>query len=115
LQAAVAQRPGLADLADVLAELHLELTEHMGKEETVLFPWIRSGRGELARTPIQVMMMEHESALQLLNRLRALRVAAATTLPAEIADHLSALDLHVREHMHLENNVLFPRALRGED
>lgn len=115
LQAAVAGRPGLADLAAVLADLRIELTEHMAKEETVLFPWIRSGRGDLARTPIQVMLMEHESALRLLNRARALSVAMAPAPPAEIADELAALDRHVREHMHLENNVLFPRALRGEE
>jgi regulator of cell morphogenesis and NO signaling len=118
LQAAAAKRPGIAELADVFAHLRSELTEHMAKEETVLFPWIRSGRGDLARTPIQVMMMEHESALQLLNRVRALRQAPAATAPplaAEIVERLGDLDRHVREHMHLENNVLFPRALRSEE
>ena len=118
---AAARRPGVveqADLAAAFAELRTELTEHMAKEETVLFPWLRSGRGDLARTPIQVMMMEHESTLRLLNRVRALRQAFATVTPApaaQIVDRLSELDRHVREHMHLENNVLFPRALRGEE
>jgi len=116
-----ARRPGVVehnDLADAFARLRTELTEHMAKEETVLFPWLRSGRGDLARTPIQVMMMEHDATLQLLNRVRALRQAFAAAAPApaaEIVDRLSELDRHVREHMHLENNVLFPRALRGEE
>lgn len=114
LQLAVRAQPALADLAGAFAQLREELTEHMGKEETVLFPWLRSGRGDLARTPIQVMMMEHEATLRLLNHVRALRTAAPA-LPAEIAAQLSALDRHAREHMHLENNVLFPRALRGEE
>ena len=105
------------DLADAFARLRTELTEHMAKEETVLFPWLRSGRGDLARTPIQVMMMEHDATLQLLNRVRALRqaFAAAPASVTEIVDRLCALDRHVREHMHLENNILFPRALRGEE
>lgn len=118
LRVAVRERPGMAELADVFADLRAELVEHMAKEETVLFPWIRSGRGDLARTPIQVMMMEHESTLQLLNRVRALRQGPAATAPplaAEIVERLGDLDRHLREHMHLENNVLFPRALRGEE
>jgi regulator of cell morphogenesis and NO signaling len=116
-----ARRPAVVEqeeLAAAFADLRSELTEHMAKEETVLFPWLRSGRGDLARTPIQVMMMEHEATLRLLNRVRALRqaFAAAAPLPAaDIVDRLCALDRHVREHMHLENNVLFPRALRGEE
>lgn len=115
-----ARRPGAAeqhDLAGAVADLRSELMEHMAKEEAVLFPWLRSGRGALARTPIQVMMMEHEATLRLLNRVRALRqaFAAAAAPAAEIVDRLSELDRHVREHMHLENNILFPRALRGEE
>lgn len=104
-----------ADLADAVAHLRGDLTEHMAKEETVLFPWLRSGRGDLARTPIQVMVMEHDATLRLLNRVRALRLAAVATLPHGVVDRLAQLDRHVREHMHLENNVLFPRALRGDE
>lgn len=122
LRAAAARRPGVAldDLADAFAHLRVDLSEHMAKEETVLFPWLRSGRGDLARTPIQVMMMEHEATLRLLNHVRALRQACAAAAPtpaavAEIVERLSELDRHVREHMHLENNILFPRALRGEE
>lgn len=110
--------PALDDLVEAFAHLCVELGEHMAKEETVLFPWLRSGRGALARTPIQVMMMEHDATLRLLNHVRALRLAWSSAAPAaagEVAERLGDLDRHVREHMHLENNVLFPRALRGEE
>jgi regulator of cell morphogenesis and NO signaling len=120
LAAAAATLPRLAareELAEAFDRLRTELTEHMAKEEAVLFPWLRSGRGDLARTPIQVMMMEHESTLRLVNevrgRLRAF-AAAAPLRAADITGRLAELDRHVREHMHLENNVLFTRALRGE-
>jgi regulator of cell morphogenesis and NO signaling len=120
LRAAAGRQPGSAaldDLADAIARLRVDLCEHMAKEETVLFPWLRSGRGDLARTPIQVMMMEHDATLRLLNHVRALRQTWVATAPAaaEIVERLTALDRNIREHMHLENNVLFPRALRGEE
>ena len=118
LLAAAERRPAVAaqaDLAAAFARLRTDLTEHMAKEEAVLFPWLRSGRGDLARTPIQVMILEHEATLRLLNHVRALRQACAAAAPVEVIDRVAALDRHVREHMHLENNVLFPRALRGED
>lgn len=118
LRAAAGRQPGSAaldDLADAIVHLRTDLCEHMAKEETVLFPWLRSGRGDLARTPIQVMMMEHDATLRLLNQVRALRQAWVAPAAAEIVERLTALDRHIREHMHLENNVLFPRALRGEE
>jgi regulator of cell morphogenesis and NO signaling len=121
LAEAMARAPGLPaarDLAGALAALHDELGEHMAKEESVLFPWLRSGRGALARMPIQVMTMEHDATLRQLNHLRALRQAFAAGPAAHvaaIADGLCELDRHLREHMHLENNILFPRALRGEN
>lgn len=103
------------DLVAAFARLRVELSEHMDKEETVLFPWLRSGRGDLARTPIQVMLLEHDATLRLLNHVRALRLAAGAALPPGVAERLSGFDRHLREHMHLENNLLFPRALRGEE
>lgn len=106
-----------AALAETCRRLRAELAEHMAKEETVLFPWIHSGRGVLARAPIQVMMMEHDATLRLLNEMRGLRqaYAAAPGASAALVAGLADLDRHVREHMHLENNILFTRALRGDE
>jgi iron-sulfur cluster repair protein YtfE (RIC family) len=61
------------------------------------------------------MMMEHDATLRLLNHVRALRQDAAASAATEVVDRLCELDRHVREHMHLENNILFPRALRGDE
>ncbi len=112
-------QPNLQALREAFGKLHEDLREHMAKEETVLFPWIRSGRGELARMPIQVMVMEHEETLRLLDRVRDLMQSLvqtrATPAVTRTAAALAELDLHIREHMHLENNILFPRALRGEE
>ncbi|MFN7951380.1 MAG: hemerythrin domain-containing protein [bacterium] len=111
--------PRLAAVGAAFTHLKDELEAHMEKEETVLFPWIRSGRGDLAHAPIQVMVMEHRETLELLNRVRTLTEALDASrepsgLVAEVATGLGRLDTHVREHMQLENEVLFPRALRGE-
>ncbi|MBK7973155.1 MAG: hemerythrin domain-containing protein [Deltaproteobacteria bacterium] len=111
--------PAWTSLCDAFQVVADELTAHMEKEEKVLFPWIRAGRGDLAHAPIRVMVLEHAETLGRLDalreRVRALGSASeADRLPAEVASALASLDRHVREHVHLENDVLFPRALRGE-
>lgn len=112
-------RPSLTPVREAFDVLAEELKTHMEKEEKVLFPWIRAGRGDLAHAPIRVMLLEHRETVALLDTLheRTRDLAAAGTagdLPADVASALELLDRHVREHMHLENDVLFPRALRGE-
>jgi len=110
-------RPSLTAVCDAFQVLAEELTAHMEKEEKVLFPWIRAGRGDLAHAPIRVMLLEHRETLERLDALRDRTRALGSqgdTLPAEVASALDSLDRHVREHMHLENDFLFPRALRGE-
>jgi regulator of cell morphogenesis and NO signaling len=129
-----AKMPGtFPRLNAVLQDLADELTSHMAKEEMVLFPAVeeleaakdegrrpetRFPRGAL-RMPISVMEQEHEHAGNLLAALRELTGAYA---PPEWAcntfrglyaglDELER-DLHV--HIHLENNILFPRAAQLE-
>jgi regulator of cell morphogenesis and NO signaling len=99
--------------------LRSELEVHMQKEEQILFPWIRSGRGASAGPPIRVMMMEHESAAASLEELR--RLTGDYSVPPEACatwtalwQGLEALDSDLRQHMHLEGNVLFPRALQDD-
>jgi len=114
-----AERPtcprGLADhLAHVLEALEL----HMEKEEQILFPLIRAGQGPLAGMPVRVMEHEHEDHARNLARLRELAhdfvppPDACTTWRALYLG-LAELEREVMEHVHLENNVLFPRALQG--
>jgi len=105
-------------LATELARIGAELEEHMQKEEQVLFPMLLAGRGHMAAMPIQVMEQEHVEHGRNLERLRAL--AHDYAAPDDACGSWRALYLGLREleeqlmqHIHLENNVLFPRALRA--
>lgn len=108
----------LTALVDVYEALAAELVGHLAKEENILFPWILQGRGATAGGPIQVMHMEHDSAGEALARLRELTddftppPGACNTWRA-LWLGLEELDHELRAHIHLENNILFPRALQG--
>jgi regulator of cell morphogenesis and NO signaling len=109
-----------------------ELTHHLMKEEMVLFPHlIRMEESVLEKAPVvpppfgtvqnPIFMMEHEHD-SAGDALRAMRKATKEyTAPAEACVSYRALyqalgefeaDLH--RHIHLENNILFPRALAME-
>jgi regulator of cell morphogenesis and NO signaling len=103
-------------LAEHLRLVHAAVLEHLVKEEQVLFPMILSGLGPRAGGPVQAMEHEHRDHAENLRRLRGL--AHDFVPPAEACTSWSALYLRLREleadlmeHIHLENNVLFPRAL----
>jgi regulator of cell morphogenesis and NO signaling len=122
----------LTPLAEAFRALYEELDGHMPKEEQILFPFI--DRMETAatdhrpgialpfgtfRNPIRVMEHEHDSAGRALAEIR--RLTGNFSLPAHACDTYRALyvglqelerDLH--QHIHLENNILFPRALALE-
>ena len=111
-----ARHPELADLAATFRGLREELESHMMKEERVLFPLILSGRGALAAAPINVMEVEHEDHRATLQRTRQL--TAGLVAPADACTtwralylRLEELERELMEHIHLENNVLFCRAL----
>jgi regulator of cell morphogenesis and NO signaling len=104
-------------LADLLAQVQIALEEHMRKEELILFPAVREGRGRLVEPAVAVMEMEHEDHGRNLARLRQL--SADFTPPADACNTwralylgLAELELAVMRHVHLENHILFPRALR---
>jgi regulator of cell morphogenesis and NO signaling len=105
-------------LANHLEKMSEELEQHMQKEEQVLFPLIREGRGRMAAMPVQVMELEHRDHGQNLVRLREL--AHDFEPPEEACGTWRALYLGLAElesdlmqHIHLENNALFPRALQS--
>jgi regulator of cell morphogenesis and NO signaling len=109
-----AHADSLVPLAETLEALRQELEAHMMKEETILFPMIRAGSASVAN-PISVMEHEHDSAGRALERMRA--VTGNYTLPADACNSYRALFAGLREleadlhqHIHLENNILFPRA-----
>lgn len=106
----------LPEIASVVEALVHELESHMQKEERILFPAILAGRGADASNPIAVMEHEHESAGRALARLRELTDDyevpewACNTWRA-LWHGLAALEESLHRHIHLENNILFPRAL----
>ena len=110
----------------------LELATHLLKEEDVLFPYIKEMDAQVAASgtaapmhcgsvqdPIRQMEHEHENAGEVLARMR--EITGNYTLPADACPTFAALyellarieaDLH--EHIHLENNILFPRTVAME-
>lgn len=122
--------PALQGLPEVFGALRAEMEMHMRKEEMVLFPAIiateaavdagnplpQSPFGRMAN-PIAMMEAEHESAGEALVRIREI------TQDFHVPDYgcvtyralmsgLKELEEDLHMHVHLENNVLFPRAVQ---
>ncbi len=112
--------PSLVEVFGVFQGLSDELSEHLIKEESVLFPAITAlSHGEPAPVtlngPISCMLHEHDDAGQAMAKIRELTNGFQP--PAEACNTYRALfaglqefeeDLHT--HIHLENSVLFPSA-----
>lgn len=103
-----------AGLADLLQHIGDELESHMRKEEQILFPMMRSGGHPMIEGPISVMLAEHDEHGANLRKLEAL--TNDFTPPAEACTTWRALYVGARkltddvmEHIHTENNILFPR------
>jgi regulator of cell morphogenesis and NO signaling len=100
-------------LAALLENMEVELLEHMEKEEQVLFPAIEGGASGLGG-PIGAMRDEHTGHGALLERLAALTTdhtpppGACNTWRALYAGTAQLTD-DLISHIHLENNVLFPK------
>lgn len=115
----------LGPLAACFRRLQEDLEDHLRKEETIVFPALRRLDSPAShpqfdraatRVPIEVLIGEHDSAGEVLSEMRRLtggyqppKDACNTfrTLYIELED----LDKDLRVHVHLENNILFPRAL----
>ena len=104
---------GLAAHLEVMAA---ELEAHMQKEEQVLFPLIYQGFRHEASMPIRMMEMEHDDHGANLRRMRQL--ARNFQAPADACASwralylgLDRLEKDLMDHIHHENNVLFPLVL----
>lgn len=120
--------PRLHEIRRVFSDCRDELSAHMIKEEHVLFPMIRELEqaegaislhcGSLAN-PIRMMEHEHQNVGDALERFRVLTDDytppqwACNTYRAMV-DALAAFEGDMHLHVHKENNILFPRALRLE-
>ena len=102
---------GLARMLEHVAEA---LEEHMQKEERILFPMMRAGGVPMIIGPIEVMEHEHVEHGERLRQLEALTnnhtppADACTSWHALYAGTRKLVD-DVMQHIHLENNVLFPQ------
>jgi regulator of cell morphogenesis and NO signaling len=117
--------PELRTLSEEFERFADDMIAHMEKEERVLFPLIRSreaGRsdGPIAfDRPIRCLMHEHEDAGRSLAQFRSLTRGYAPPLGAcnswrVLLNDLKRLERDTHEHVHKENNILFPRALALE-
>ena len=122
------RHPELRQAQQVFAALRGELEPHLLKEERILFPAFRQLEqaaspprfpfGSVAN-PIGVMQHEHDTAGSALKALR--RLTADFTPPDDaciayrtMLEALGVLEADLHEHIHKENNILFPRAQRLE-
>ena len=108
----------LPEVRSTFLDLKAELESHLMKEEQILFPIILQGRGEEAGGPIMVMNQEHVAAKAALARLRDLTddyelPADAPESRRELWEGLAALEEALHQHIHLEDDILFRRALAG--
>ena len=107
-------------LAEMLQEIAAELESHMQKEERILFPLMRAGGAPMIVHPIGVMQHEHIEHGERLRRLEELThdhvppADACTSWRALYAGTRKLVD-DVMQHIHLENNVLFPQFVPVDD
>lgn len=126
------RHPELASIAAHFSQIAAELQMHLIKEEEILFPYIRAlaaaeeqGTGAppnmfgTVMNPIRMMESEHSSAGNELELLKTL--TSNFTVPDDGCNtyrvcfaELAAFDRDLRMHIHLENNILFPKAVSLE-
>jgi regulator of cell morphogenesis and NO signaling len=122
----------LTELEDVYLSLREEIEAHLMKEEQILFPYIRQIEAYAVQkgprpqahcgtvaNPITQMEHEHESAGRALERMREL--TNNYVVPddgcmtfATLYEGLAAMEDDLHEHIHLENSILFPKAIELE-
>ena len=122
----------VVEINSLFHELVLELTSHMQKEENILFPYIKElalakknnakvaapGFGTI-KNPINMMEQEHDGAGDIVKKIAEL--SNNFTPPEEACNTFRALYAKLEEyqndifeHIHLENNILFPKAIELE-
>ncbi|HKG21759.1 MAG TPA: iron-sulfur cluster repair di-iron protein [Blastocatellia bacterium] len=122
----------LLRVGELFQGLKQELITHMQKEEKVLFPYVEQmeqaagNHGHVAmpffgtvRNPVRMMMVEHDAAGEILDTIR--KITSDYRVPEEacisyrtLYQALEAFERDLHQHIHLENNILFPRAIEIE-
>jgi regulator of cell morphogenesis and NO signaling len=124
--------PELLTIQAQLRELRADLLPHMDDEEQMLFPYsirlevlindhrpIRQPEFGSVRNPVRLLMVDHELVGALLQKIR--ETSNEFTVPADgcisyrtLYHALEGLELDLHQHIHLENNILFPRVVELE-
>jgi regulator of cell morphogenesis and NO signaling len=124
--------PELREIGRLFQILCADLRPHMFKEEQILFPYIVELEKSLqqnqappmapfgtVRNPIRMMMTEHDTAGGLLREIRVL--SSDYSVPPDgcisyrtLYQALTDFEQDLHQHIHLENNILFPRAIELE-
>jgi regulator of cell morphogenesis and NO signaling len=128
-----ARHPELLHASELFQQLCADLQPHMFKEEIVLFPYIKGleeaaerGGGLMrppfgtVNNPVRMMMYEHDTAGALLRELRA--ATSDYRMPEDaclsyrtLYEALTDFEQDLHQHIHLENNILFPSAVALEN
>jgi regulator of cell morphogenesis and NO signaling len=122
------KHPELKRVQIVFGTMRDELNSHLMKEEQILFPYIkqlelsngtRRPQFGSVRNPIHMMEIEHDSAGDALRELR--EITSDYSAPEEgcfsyktLYQGLAEFEADLHQHIHLENNILFPRAIELE-
>lgn len=120
--------PWMEKIVSIFTALKYELTAHMAKEEMMLFPYIKEMYDALqnkidmpvppfgtVESPIKVMEQEHEHAGDMMKQISALTnnftpPEDACTTHRILLQELNEFEQDLHMHVHLENNILFPKA-----
>lgn len=104
-----AERDQLAHAATLLDELREVQLDHIRQEEELVFPWLLSPSRASAGVLVNLLGRDHADIVRLLREIHELvaPIAVARDLAAAVAD----LAARFRDHLAIENGVLFPRAL----
>ena len=125
--------PEMKEVAKIFSVVYKELKQHMMKEEEILFPYIKylikvsKGEAKFEKpyfgrigNPINLMELEHQSVGESMYRIR--KLTNNYTAPFDACDtykvclkELKEFEEDHHKHVHLENNVLFPRAVLLEE
>lgn len=125
-------RPELGQIQSTFHRMSEELNSHLMKEEHILFPYIVALESALendkpkpnpafgtVENPVHMMEMEHDSAGDALKEIS--RLSSNHTPPDDacfsyrtLYTALKEFETDLHQHIHLENNILFPRAIELE-
>ena len=124
-----ANHPELIQIAERFSAIAAELTSHMAKEERILFPYIANLAAakrdglipqrppfQSIANPIRMMEAEHQSAGDGTAFIRS--ASSGYAVPADgcttyrvTYKELEEFERDLHQHVHLENNILFPKAI----